>query len=242
MDANPACLLLIEDDASLAHRLAQGLRQEEYRVVSASTAADGVKAFAQEAFDLVLLDWMLPDGDGLQVLKQLREDGRTLPVLMLTARGETEDRVQGLDSGADDYLVKPFALAELLARIRSLLRRNTVSREKSVQFGPVQLDLVTRQARVDGTLVDLTPREFDVLAYLASLGGEIASRHMLVHNVWNAAGRFSSLDNVIDVHMANLRRKLRDTTGADLLETVRGVGYRLKPIPGHASSIDSGSK
>ena len=227
MNENPSNLLLIEDDASLAHRLAQGLRQEGYRVVSAPTAADGLKAFAQEAFDVVLLDWMLPDGDGLTILKQLRADGRTLPILMLTARGETEDRVQGLDCGADDYIVKPFALAELLARIRSLLRRTTVSREKAVQWGCVHVDLVTRRARITGKPVDLTPREFDVLAYLVSLGGEIASRHMLVHNVWNAAGRFSSLDNVIDVHMANLRRKLRETVGLDPIETVRGVGYRL---------------
>ena len=221
-------LLLIEDDASLAHRLAQGLRQEGYRVVNAATAADALTLFAQEAFDLVLLDWMLPDRDGLEIVRKLRGDGRTIPVLMLTARGETEDRVMGLDSGADDYLVKPFALTELLARIRSLLRRTTVSREKAVEWGLVHVDLVTRRAKVNGKGVDLTPREFDVLAYLVSLGGEIASRHMLVHNVWNAAGRFSSLDNVIDVHMANLRRKLRETTGCDPIETVRGVGYRLR--------------
>lgn len=227
MTDNAYSLLLIEDDTSLGFRLAKGLRQEGYRVVTAPTAEGGLKAFAQEAFDLVLLDWMLPDGDGLAILQRLREDGRTIPVLMLTARGETEDRVQGLDSGADDYLVKPFALAELLARIRSLLRRTTVSREKAVQWGCVHVDLVTRRARVGGKPVDLTPREFDVLAYLVSLGGEIASRHMLIHNVWNAAGRFSSFDNVIDVHMANLRRKLRDSAGIDPVATVRGVGYRL---------------
>lgn len=230
MSEREPSLLIIEDDASLAHRLAQGLRPEGYRIVSAATATDGLKQFAQEAFDLVLLDWMLPDGDGIEIVRKLRGDGRTVPVLMLTARGETEDRVLGLDSGADDYLVKPFALAELLARIRSLLRRTTVSREKAVEWGLVHVDLVTRRAKVNGKGVDLTPREFDVLAYLVSLGGEIASRHMLVHNVWNAAGRFSSLDNVIDVHMANLRRKLRESTGLDPIETVRGVGYRLREL------------
>jgi two-component system copper resistance phosphate regulon response regulator CusR len=228
MTNNAHALLLIEDDVSLAYRLAQGLRQEGYRVVTAVTVVDGLKAFAQEAFDLVLLDWMLPDGDGIEILKQLRRSGRTVPVLMLTARGETEDRVQGLDSGADDYLVKPFALAELLARIRSLLRRIIISRDKAVELGHVHIDLVTRRARVGGNEVDLTPREFDLLAYLVSLGGEVASRQMLVQNVWNAAGRFISLDNVIDVHIANLRRKLRDTAGLDPVETVRGVGYRIQ--------------
>jgi two-component system copper resistance phosphate regulon response regulator CusR len=228
MTNNAHALLLIEDDVSMAYRLAQGLRQEGYRVVTAVTVVDGLKAFAQEAFDLVLLDWMLPDGDGIEILKQLRRSGRTVPVLMLTARGETEDRVQGLDSGADDYLVKPFALAELLARIRSLLRRIIISRDKAVELGHVHIDLVTRRARVGGNEVDLTPREFDLLAYLVSLGGEVASRQMLVQNVWNAAGRFISLDNVIDVHIANLRRKLRDTAGLDPVETVRGVGYRIQ--------------
>ncbi len=225
-----AKLLLIEDDPSLSLRLAQGLRQEGYQVAIARTAAEGFQSVTQEAYDLILLDWMLPDGDGIDILQQLRADGRSVPVLMLTARGETEDRVQGLDSGADDYLAKPFALAELLARIRSLIRRTAVSREKAAEWGGVHIDLVTRRARIGESNLDLTPREFDVLAYLVTLQGEIASRDMLVREVWNAGGRFSSLDNVIDVHMTNMRRKIRESAQIDPIETVRGVGYRLKAV------------
>jgi two-component system copper resistance phosphate regulon response regulator CusR len=221
-------LLLVEDDPSLGQRLRLGLRQEGYRVLLVGTGGEALEVDAREAFDLVILDGMLPDLDGLEVLRRLREGGRSIPVLMLTARGETEDRVRGLDAGADDYLVKPFALAELLARIRTLLRRTSGAREKKLSSGPLDLDLVARRVRWSGKALDLTPKEFELLACLLNLRGEIASRQMLVREVWQAQGRFTSLDNVIDVHMANLRRKLREVAGTDLVETVRGVGYRWR--------------
>jgi two-component system copper resistance phosphate regulon response regulator CusR len=222
-------LLLVEDDPSLGRRLRLGLRQEGYEVVLARTGGEALEQDRQEAFALVILDGMLPDLDGLEVLRRLREGGRSIPVLMLTARGETEDRVRGLDAGADDYLVKPFALAELLARIRTLLRRTIGAREKRLAAGALTLDLVARRACWAGRPLDLTPKEFELASCLLNLGGEIASRQMLVREVWQAEGRFTSLDNVIDVHVANLRRKLREVAGADVVETVRGVGYRWRP-------------
>jgi two-component system copper resistance phosphate regulon response regulator CusR len=220
-------LLLVEDDPALGKRLRAGLREEGYRVVLARSGREALEQDRREAFSLIILDWMLPDLDGLAVLRRLREGGRSIPVLMLTARGETEDRVLGLDSGADDYLVKPFALTELLARLRTLLRRTTGTREKKLTDGKLVLDLVGRRAFWAGETLDLTPKEFELAASLLNLDGEIASREMLVREVWQAEGRFTSLDNVIDVHVANLRRKLREVAGSDLIETVRGVGYRL---------------
>jgi two-component system copper resistance phosphate regulon response regulator CusR len=220
-------LLLVEDDPALGKRLRAGLREEGYRVVLARSGREALEQDRREAFSLIILDWMLPDLDGLAVLRRLREGGRSIPVLMLTARGETEDRVLGLDSGADDYLVKPFALTELLARLRTLLRRTTGTREKKLTDGKLVLDLVARRAFWAGETLDLTPKEFELAASLLNLDGEIASREMLVREVWQAEGRFTSLDNVIDVHVANLRRKLREVAGSDLIETVRGVGYRL---------------
>lgn len=210
-------ILLIEDDVSLGNRVALGLKREGYRVQIARDGQTGLDKIGQEAFDLVLLDWMLPDIDGLEVLKQLRAAKRMLPVLMLTARGETADRVQGLDSGADDYLPKPFALSELLARMRSLLRRTVRTQKKVVYVGALEVDLVTRKAAVDGAGLELTPREFDVLAYLMTLEGDIASRHMLIEQVWKVQSRFTSMDNVIDVHMTNLRKKLRESIHQSVL-------------------------
>jgi two-component system copper resistance phosphate regulon response regulator CusR len=222
-------LLLIEDDASLGQKIRKGLKAEGLEVRLCPNAAEGLQALSNEEWDLLILDWMLPDTSGIEVLLTIRAAGRTLPVIMLTARSEVDDRVLGLEAGADDYLAKPFAFAELLARIRSLQRRfaDRTDRALSSDDGNLSVDLITRRVLVKGQPLELTPKEFDLLAYLIALNGEVVSRRVLVEKVWQAAGRFTSLDNVIDVHMANLRKKLRAAIGHDPIETVRGVGYRL---------------
>jgi len=224
-----ARLLLLEDDVSLGQKIRQGLVSEGFTAVLHTTATDAAHALQKESWDAVILDWMLPDLCGVEFLRRIRSEGRTLPVLMLTARSDIEDRVEGLDAGADDYLVKPFAFAELLARIRSLMRRfaERTDRALATKDGKLAIDLMNRKVICNNQAVDLTPREYDLLAYLVAMNGEVVSRQTLVEKVWQAAGRFTSLDNVIDVHMANLRRKLRESAGSDPIETVRGVGYRL---------------
>ena len=228
-------LLLIEDDSSLGMRLRKGLQQEGYETWLARTGEEGLLQARQDAFDLLILDWMLPDLQGIDVLQLLRAESRRIPVLFLTARDEVEDRVLGLDSGADDYLTKPFAFSELLARIRTLLRRVATSNEKAFQIGRLNIDLITRKASCGGELVDLTPREFDVLAVLTNRRGDIVSREALARDVWRQAGRLTSLDNVLDVHLTHLRKKLREATGDDPIETVRGVGFMLRASSSKAS-------
>jgi two-component system copper resistance phosphate regulon response regulator CusR len=171
---------------------------------------------------------MLPDVEGPELLAQIRTSHPRIPVLMLTARDAVEDRIRGLDSGADDYLPKPFALGELLARIRRLLHRFDPSSGRLAEVGGLRMDLLKRQAVADGKALDLTPREFDILALLAEMNGEIVSRQTLTRDVWKQENRFTSLDNVIDVHLANLRRKLREALPQDPIETIRGVGFRLR--------------
>lgn len=223
-----AAILLVEDDRSLGQRLRKGLGQAGYTVHLAVDGQSALEALRTEAFDIVVLDWMLPDIDGLQVLRTLRAEGRRLPVLFLTARGEVDDRVDGLDAGADDYMTKPFALAELCARVRTLLRRGSATRERILEIGKLRIDLMGNRVEVDGTFLDLTPREYSLLAFLALRQGDVVSRTTLTREVWQAENRFTSLDNVIDVHMANLRKKLRAACGHDPLTTLRGVGFRLE--------------
>lgn len=222
-------VLLIEDDRPLGLQLRRGLLQDGCSVSWATRLAEAGEIFTREAFQVVILDWMLPDGDGVQWLQKLRAAGSRTPVIMLTARGQVEDRVQGLDAGADDYLIKPFALAELLARVRTLLRRSRSADIKELRIGLLRLDLLARKL-VDPAhrTVELTPKEYDLLACLAVRSGDAVSRETLAREVWQDDNRFTSLDNVIDVHVANLRKKLKQVTGADPIGTVRGVGFRLQ--------------
>lgn len=227
MSHQPA-ILLVEDDARLGANLRKSLRTADYRPTLVRTLAEASQRVDQESYALILLDWMLPDGSGPEWLGEWRERGMRAPVLLLTARSEVEDRVTGLDAGADDYLTKPFALPELLARIRTLLRRKEDSTRHLLEWGSLRLDLLNRKVSADGEDLFLTPREFDLLSYLGRHGGEIVSREMLVREVWQAEGRFTSLDNVIDVHIANLRKKIRAACGRDPITTLRGVGYRVE--------------
>lgn len=221
-------ILIVEDDNRLCASLHKSLRSANYRPTEVRTLGEAWEALQRESYGLVLLDWVLPDGEGPQLLKRMRKKGLRVPVLLLTARDEVDDRVAGLDAGADDYLTKPFALAELLARIRTLLRRKVEVNRHLLQWGNLCLDVLNRRVSVNDEELILTPREFDLLSYLGRHGGEIVSRETLVREVWQAEGRFTSLDNVIDVHMANLRKKIRSICGSDPITTLRGVGYRME--------------
>lgn len=221
-------ILVIEDDARTAQALRDGLRGEGFQVAVARTGEEGSAALSAEPCDLVVLDWMLPGRDGIEILKALRAQGRGTPVLLLTARDTVEDRVLGLDSGADDYLVKPFAFAELLARIRALLRRSGPEKPLRCQVADLVLDLETREVTQSGRALSLTPREFDLLAYLLRYHGQTVTRQMLARDVWRETHRSTPLDNVIDVHVAHLRCKVDEGHTTKLLHTVRGVGFVLR--------------
>lgn len=181
-----------------------------------------------QSFDLVILDVMLPGRGGLEILAALRRRGLQTPVLVLTARDSVEDRVQGLDAGGDDYMVKPFAFSELLARARALLRRGTPEKQQTLQLADLALDAATRQVTRGGQALDLTVREFELLEYLLRNQGRVVSRDMLVRDIWKEPARQTPLDNVIDVHMARLRRKLDDPFEPKLIQTVRGVGFMMR--------------
>jgi two-component system copper resistance phosphate regulon response regulator CusR len=219
-------LLVVEDEPKLLRALARGLEGAGYDVVTAANGDDALARFADsQPLDALILDWLLPGRDGVEVLKQLRRDGYLTPVLMLTARDALADRVHGLDAGADDYLVKPFEFEELLARVRSLLRRGQSGRETVLVIGDLSVDLIERRVTRAGRPIELRPREYEVLVYLLRRRGEVVSRDMLGRDVW--ADPDHPLTNVIDVTVANLRKAL-DRAGAPLVHTVRGSGFVLR--------------
>lgn len=224
-------ILIIEDDAKTAQALRQGLRTEGYDAVIARTGHEGFAQLNGDAFDLVILDWMLPGPDGLEILKFMRARSVKPPVLLLTARDAVEDRVAGLDSGADDYLVKPFAFAELLARLRVLLRRNAQEELARKQVADLIVDVETRRVSRGGSEIALTPREFDLLLFLLRYEGQVVTRQMLAREVWREPNRAVPLDNVIDVHLAHLRKKIDEGGRSKLIQTVRGVGFCLREEP-----------
>jgi DNA-binding response OmpR family regulator len=221
-------VLVVEDERKLAQVLAAALQAEHYDVVVAPTGEDGFFRANAEVFDLVVLDLMLPGRSGLEILQTLRQRHIHAPVLILTARDGVADRVLGLDLGADDYLIKPFALPELLARIRALLRRGRPSELFRLKAADLELDLVTRRASRGDRLLDLTAREFDLLEYLLRHHGHLVSREMLAREVWKEPRRATPLDNVIDVQMTRLRRKVDADAGERLIHTIRGVGFVLR--------------
>ena len=225
--SNQSRILIVEDEAKTRASLAEGLALQGWEVVPAATGDEGIAASERQAFDLVVLDWMLPGKNGLEVLAHLRERDRRMPVLMLTARDAVDDRVAGLDRGADDYLTKPFALAELVARCHALLRRATAYPMAILSCEDLQLDVRARVALRGGREMALSPREVDVLEYLLRHQGKVVTREMLERDVWKQTGRFTSLDNVIDVQMARLRRKVDENAADKLIHTLRGLGYRL---------------
>ena len=221
-------VLVVEDEPKVASALRDGLEGEGYQVVIDHTGEGAFFRLNTEAFAVILLDLTLPDRDGLQILTTLRERGVGTPVLVLTARDTLEDHVIGLDSGADDYLVKPFAFAELLARIRALLRRGRSSDEFGHTVGDLHLDRVTRGVTRGGRTIALTLREFELLEYLMRHEPQVVSREALGRDVWKEVARSATLDNVIDVHIARLRRKIDLDEPINLIHTVRGVGFTVR--------------
>jgi two-component system OmpR family response regulator len=220
-------VLVIEDEARVRRSLEEGLRAAGFEVETAERGDKGSQLATSQSFDCIVLDWMLPGRDGLQVLADLRQSGRSTPVLLLTARDAVEDRVLGLDSGAEDYLIKPFAFAELLARLRVLLRRGRADRETVLRAGDhLELDLLRRRATRDGVEIALTHREFDVLEYLVRHKNEPVTREMLGLNVWQEPGY--AYTNVIEVYINLLRKKVETAGRSPRIVTVRGVGYRLQ--------------
>jgi DNA-binding response OmpR family regulator len=221
-------ILVVEDDPKVASAVRSGLAGEGYEVVVSRTGEDGYFRATTEPFDAVLLDLGLPGRNGLEILSGLRSRGLRVPVLVVTARDAIEDRVRGLDTGADDYLVKPFAFAELVARLRALLRRGRPEEGPRVRVADLVLDPLTRTVRRGQDPIDLTAREFELLDYLLRHQGQIVSREMLARDVWKEPSRGTPLDNVIDVHIAHLRKKVDQGTGPPLIHTVRGVGFVVK--------------
>jgi two-component system copper resistance phosphate regulon response regulator CusR len=222
-------ILVVEDEQKVANALREGLEGEKYTVVVERTGEGAFFRITTESFDAILLDLTLPGRDGLEILKAIRERGIKTPVLVLTARDTLQDRVLGLDSGADDYLIKPFAFAELIARIRALVRRGRAAAETPrLGAGDLEVNLITRKVLRGGRSVELTVREYELLEYLLRHQGQVVSRETLARDVWKETARTTPLDNVIDVHIARLRRKVDTDPGPKLIHTVRGVGFMLR--------------
>jgi two-component system, OmpR family, copper resistance phosphate regulon response regulator CusR len=221
-------VLVVEDEMKVANALREGLEGEKFDVVVERTGEGAFFRVNTESFDVILLDLTLPGRDGLEILQALRQRGVKTPVLVLTARDSLQDRVTGLDAGADDYLVKPFAFAELLARIRALVRRGRVAETPRLLVGDLEMDLVTRKVTRNLQPVELTVREFELLEYLLRYHGQVVSRETLARDVWKETARTTPLDNVIDVHIARLRRKVDLDQSIKLIHTVRGVGFMLR--------------
>jgi len=219
-------ILIVEDDRKVAGFLAQGLREEGHAVDLAADGDEGTTLAHVNPYDVILLDVVLPKKNGFQVAQELRREGRNTPILMLTSRDGVEDIVRGLDSGADDYLAKPFRFDELLARIRALTRRGGAERLDTLRYGPIALDRLRHKADVDGRPLDLTAKEFQLLEYFLLHTEEVVRRTTLLEKVWDM--HFDPESNVVDVHVGNLRRKLREAAGERLLDTVRGVGFVLR--------------
>jgi DNA-binding response OmpR family regulator len=221
-----ARVLIVEDERKIRQSLHAVLEQEGYEVAAAANGDEGTRLALGQRFDCIVLDLMLPGRSGLDVLAELRQSGKSTPVLILTARDGIDDRVLGLDAGADDYLVKPFAMAELLARLRVLLRRGMAEqRETVLTVGELEMDLLTRRVTHAGQEIALTQREFEVLAYLLRHRGQIVTREMLGRDVWNEPEH--ALTNVVEVYITLLRRKLEQAGNPAIIHTIRGVGYRL---------------
>jgi DNA-binding response OmpR family regulator len=221
----PARILIVEDDRKIAAALAQGFRRDGLTVGVARDGEAALALAAAEPPDLVVLDLMLPRIDGLRVLETLRRRDAQMPVLILSARDALDDRVKGLDSGADDYLVKPFAFSEVAARVRALLRRGRAGEPLRLRCADLVLDVVARRTTRGVHEIDLTRREFELLEYLMRHRNQPVSRRTLASEVWKIERRATSIDNVIEVHVAHVRRKIDPTGTAPLLHTVRGVGY-----------------
>jgi DNA-binding response OmpR family regulator len=221
-------ILIVDDEQSLLDQLKRALEGQRYMVETAMDGEEALDKLFETPFDLIILDIMLPKRDGLSVLREIRQDGMTTPVLMLTARGEIGDKIKGLDLGADDYLPKPFSLDELLARARALLRRSGGQADSVLQVKDLRLDTVSREVSKGGRPLELTAREFSILEFLLYNKNRAVSRFSLAEHVWGDAFDPFSMSNFMDVHIKNLRRKIGDAGHGTIIRTIRGVGYIIK--------------
>jgi two-component system OmpR family response regulator/two-component system copper resistance phosphate regulon response regulator CusR len=221
-------ILVVEDEKVLGKALQRGLQEAGHQCTWSQSGAEGLTLARQHPYDAVVLDLMLPDENGLDILAALRNVGDATPVLILTAMGSVDDRVRGLDCGADDYLTKPFAFPELLARLNALSRRATTRPAMAFAVGPLQLDLTSRRVSRAGKELELSPTEFSILGFLMRHGGQVVTRKMLNEHLWGED--WGGMTNVIDVHINHLRRKIDRGYDAPLIHTVRGRGYVLKEI------------
>ncbi len=219
-------ILVVEDEDKVRRALQRGLEEQGHEVVAIDDGEQGLERALSESFDLLILDLMLPGRDGLEILREIRASGRRTPTMILTARGTVEDRVLGLDSGADDYLPKPFAWAELMARVRACLRRSASEVGLSLRIGGLELDCVKRCLTRGNQQFELTVREFELLEYLARRKGDVVTREELARDVWKDPE--AGLTNVIDVYVNYVRKKLERAGEPRLIQTVRGVGYSLQ--------------
>jgi two-component system copper resistance phosphate regulon response regulator CusR len=218
-------LLLVEDEKKVADFIARGLRAERYAVDVSNDGTSGWEMALCIQYDLIILDLMLPGLDGTEVLKRLRQQGSVAPVLVLTARDATQDKVRNFEAGADDYLTKPFAFAELLVRVKALLRRPPVNRNHLLRVADLEVDRLTQQVARGGKRIELTGKEYALLEYLAAHAGRVLSRTMIMEHVWDES--FESLTNIVDVYVRHLREKVDEPFERKLIRTVRGVGYSL---------------
>jgi two-component system copper resistance phosphate regulon response regulator CusR len=222
-------LLLVEDEKKVSELVARALRQESYAVDVADDGVSGWELAQAYEYDLIILDLMLPGLPGEELLKRIRRRNHQVPILILTARDATEEKVQNFEAGADDYLTKPFAFAELVMRVKALLRRGPVARSSVLRVGDLELDRFSKQVRRGGRRIDLTPKEYALLEYLASSPGRVFSRTMIIEHVWDQS--FEGLTNIVDVYVRHLRSKVDDPFPEKLIRTVRGVGYGLGAGP-----------
>lgn len=221
-------VLLVEDEARIADFVQAGLKEPGFVVDYCDNGDEGYERALSEDYDAIVLDIMIPGKDGLFVLQHLRQAGRTTPVILLTARNELDDRLAGLNLGADDYLAKPFFVEELVARLHAVVRRSTGDRQTSLHIGPLQLDRLRREVRCQGQVVELTAREFNLLDYLLRSPGRVFTRTQILEHVWGYD--FSPSTNVVDVCIQRLRKKIEPlSNGERWIESVRGVGYRCRP-------------
>lgn len=222
-------ILLVEDDENLAFSVSRGLKEEGYEIIKAATARDARQLLDTNPIDLILLDLGLPDDDGMNLLAEWREKKLNLPIIIVSARSTLEDKVKGLDIGADDYIVKPFEFEELVARIRSRARgKESIAELLHYKAADLVVDLKLRKVTRANEIIDMSPREFDLLAYIMSRKGQVVSREMISKDVWKVNSRVTSLNNAIDVYMSKLRDKIDKGHDEKLIKTIRGVGFKIE--------------
>ena len=222
-------ILIVEDEQKLCDLIARALKAERYAVDAANDGNAGWQLAEAYDYDLIILDLMLPGLSGAEILKRVRRKNQNVPILILTARDATEEKVRNFEAGADDYLTKPFAFAELLMRVKALLRRGPVSRSSVLRVGDLEIDRLAQQVRRAGRKIELTPKEYALLEYLAANPGRVFSRTMIIEHVWDQS--FEGLTNIVDVYVRHLRGKIDDPFTTKLIRTVRGVGYGLGEEP-----------